>query len=78
MAALRSGISTVIIPKANEKDLEEIDQTVRGALRFVMVEQADEVLGEALAGDRMEESAHPPAVVEELSRPSLGITSLRQ
>ena len=29
MAALRSGIRTVIIPKDNVKDLEEIDQTVR-------------------------------------------------
>ena len=34
MAAKRNGIRTVIIPKENEKDLEEIDQTVRAALRF--------------------------------------------
>ena len=35
MAALRNGIKTVIIPRENEKDLEEIDQTVRKALHFI-------------------------------------------
>ena len=48
MAAYRNGIHTVIIPADNEKDLEEIDQTVRGALRFVTAEQVDSVLAEAL------------------------------
>ena len=48
MAALRNGIKTVIIPAENGKDLEEIDQTVRKALRFVLVDQAEQVLAEAL------------------------------
>ena len=48
MAAFRNGIRTVIIPADNEKDLEEIDQTVRGALQFHLVEQADQVLAIAL------------------------------
>ncbi|MGM9593194.1 MAG: endopeptidase La [Candidatus Onthomonas sp.] len=48
MAAYRNGIQTVIIPDENEKDLADIDQTVRGALRFVTVEQVDQVLAEAL------------------------------
>ena len=48
MAAYRSGIRTVLLPKDNEKDLEEIDQTVRAGLRFVPVEQVDQVLAEAL------------------------------
>ncbi len=49
MAALRNGVKTVIIPKGNEPDLEEIDQTVRAQLRFVPVETIDEVLAEALS-----------------------------
>ncbi|MCD8376949.1 MAG: endopeptidase La [Oscillospiraceae bacterium] len=53
MAALRSGIKTVLLPADNGKDLEEIDQTVRAALQFVEAEQVDEVLAEALV--------HPPA-----------------
>lgn len=48
MAAFRNGISTVIIPQDNVRDLEEIDQTVREALRFVPVSTIDEVLSEAL------------------------------
>lgn len=48
MAALRHGIHTVIIPKDNERDLEEIDQTVRNALNFVIAETADIVLMTAL------------------------------
>ena len=48
MAALRHGIRTVIIPKDNEKDLEEIDQTVRKALNFVSAQTVDAVLDTAL------------------------------
>lgn len=48
MAAFRNGIKTVIIPADNAKDLEEIDQTVRKALQFILVERADQVLSHAL------------------------------
>ena len=48
MAAKRNGIRTVIIPKENQRDLSEIDQTVRESLRFVPVETIDAVLAEAL------------------------------
>jgi ATP-dependent Lon protease len=48
MAALRHGIHTVIIPKDNERDLEEIDQTVRNRLHFVIAESVDTVLETAL------------------------------
>jgi len=48
MAALRNGVRTVIIPKDNEKDLEEIDQTVRKALHFVPVSTVDAVFSTAL------------------------------
>ena len=48
MAALRHGIQTVIIPKANERDLAEIDQTVRKSLNFITAETVDTVLEAAL------------------------------
>ena len=44
MAALRNQIGTVLIPRDNVRDLEEIDQTVRAALRFIPVETVDQVL----------------------------------
>ena len=50
MAALRNHISTVILPADNMKDLKEIDQTVRTALKFIPVHQADDVLAQALTG----------------------------
>ena len=48
MAAYRAGIRTVIIPKDNERDLQEIDQTVRAALNFVTAESVETVLETAL------------------------------
>ncbi len=48
MAALRHGVKTVIIPKANLRDLEEIDQTVRKSLNFITAEQVGTVLDAAL------------------------------
>ena len=48
MAALRHGIRTVIIPKDNERDLEEIDQSVRRQLNFVTASTVDTVLETAL------------------------------
>ena len=48
MAALRHGIKTVIIPKDNERDLQEIDQSVRKQLNFVLASQIDTVLETAL------------------------------
>ena len=48
MAALRHGISTVIIPEDNRRDLEEIDQTVRKQLNFITATTVDTVLDAAL------------------------------
>ena len=48
MAALRHGIRTVIIPKDNERDLAEIDQTVRNSLNIVTAQTIDTVLETAL------------------------------
>ena len=48
MAALRHGIKTVIIPADNQRDLNEIDQTVRSKLHFVIASHVDTVLETAL------------------------------
>ena len=55
MAAKRYGIHTVLIPKDNVRDLEEIDQTVRRALTFVPAKTVDTVLETAL--NRPQEAA---------------------
>jgi ATP-dependent Lon protease len=48
LAALRAGITEVLIPKANEKDLEDVPAEVRDRLQFRPVETIDDVLQEAL------------------------------
>ena len=48
LAAMRADISTVIIPKLNEKDLVDVPEEARQKLRFVPVETVEEVLAHAL------------------------------
>jgi len=48
LAANRIGISTIIFPKKNVKDLEEIPETVKKAIKYIPVETIDEVLKAAL------------------------------
>ena len=50
LAAHRAGLSTVILPARNEKDLDDLPQEVREALHFVLVEQVEQVFDAALVG----------------------------
>ncbi|HEX9015106.1 MAG TPA: endopeptidase La, partial [Chloroflexota bacterium] len=49
LAAHRAGIKTVILPKRNEDDLEDLPEQLRKEMEFVPVENVDEVLSRALA-----------------------------
>ena len=75
MAALRHGITTVIIPKDNEKDLNEIDQTVRKQLNFVVASTVDTVLDTALNRPAAAEPAMlsdiPAAVTKKSRKPAI-------
>lgn len=44
LAAHRAGITTVILPRENERDLEEIEKNVRKDLQFILVENMKEVI----------------------------------
>jgi ATP-dependent Lon protease len=59
LAAMRAGISTVIIPKLNEKDLVDVPEEAKQKLKFVPVENVDEVLAVALEQDGSSEPARP-------------------
>ena len=48
LAALRSGVKTVLIPQENEKDLADIPDNVKSALEIIPVNTMDEVLAKAL------------------------------
>ena len=49
LAALRGGVTTVLIPSENEKDLAEIPDNVKRGLELIVVSTVDEVLEHALA-----------------------------
>ena len=49
LAAHRAGLKQVILPKRNERDLDEIPEDVRGDMRFVLVENIEEALRAALS-----------------------------
>ena len=49
LAALRAGITTVFIPKENEKDLAEIPDNVKKHLKLIPVADVDDVIAQALA-----------------------------
>jgi ATP-dependent Lon protease len=48
LAAHRAGIETVILPRQNERDLEDVPAELRREMRFVPVDMAEEVLARAL------------------------------
>jgi ATP-dependent Lon protease len=69
LAAHRAGITTMIVPRKNEKDLSEIPIRVRRKLKFVLVEDMSEVLDTALRPEPVREAdpelgAPPPTEAE--------------
>lgn len=51
LAAHRAGLTHILIPKDNEKDLEDVPESVRNDLKITLVEHMDEVLKLALVRD---------------------------
>ena len=62
LAAERAGIGTVILPKENEADLDDLPDEVRASMQFVLAETIDDVLA----------AAFPAATVEEFPRAARG------
>src|ERR1700712_2379644 len=65
LAALRAGITTVFIPKDNEKDLAEIEEGVKKHLKIIPVAHVDEVIKQALnrTPEAIEWTEPPEAVI---------------
>ncbi|MBI5941843.1 MAG: endopeptidase La [Caulobacterales bacterium] len=73
LAALRSGVKTVLIPQENEKDLAEVPENVKRDLEIIPVSTIDQVLALALVGPltpiewtEADESIAAPAKVDEV------------
>ncbi len=63
LAAHRGGITRVLVPRENEKDIREIPRRVRDRMELILVDSADDVLRAALRLERPEEflrTAPPP------------------
>ena len=74
LAAHRAGIKTVILPKRNERDLEDLPDDVRSALTFVPVEQIDEAIKVIFLTE--EPKKKPPIPVpkkEQIQQPEVGL-----
>ena len=65
LAAHRAGVTTIILPKDNEKDLADIPKAVLDVLSLHLVESMDEVLAIALAGPLAGLIASPDVVAAE-------------
>ena len=57
LAALQAGISTVILPARNRKDVDEVPAEAREKLKFVFVEKVDEALAVATGREKIDETA---------------------
>jgi ATP-dependent Lon protease len=68
LAAMRAGISTVIIPKLNEKDLVDVPEEAKQKLKFVPVENVDEALSIALEKDAAQSTSEPKSPSSSVSK----------
>jgi ATP-dependent Lon protease len=56
LAAARAGITTVLLPSRNKKDLEDVPEAARKQVRFVWLERVDDAVAAALSTEEDEES----------------------
>jgi ATP-dependent Lon protease len=55
LGAVRAGISTIVLPKVNEADLEDLPEEIRSTLTFHLVEELGEALAHTLRGGEFRE-----------------------
>ena len=70
LAARRAGIRTVILPKRNEKDLDDVPANVREEMQFRFVDTMDEVLDVGLEPLTIPIDAKPAASFRQAATPS--------
>lgn len=58
LAAHRAGLKTVILPKRNARDLDDVPDEIRKAMQFVLVERIDEAIAKALSADDQSSETH--------------------
>ena len=56
LAAHRAGITTIILPRRNERDLEDVPEELRGEMEFIFADSAEDVVPRALSHGAAEPS----------------------
>jgi ATP-dependent Lon protease len=64
LAATRAGITTVLLPARNQKDLEDVPDAARKAVRFVWLERVDDAVAAALTAANEREQTPRPGSAE--------------
>jgi ATP-dependent Lon protease len=72
LAAVRAGITTVLLPERNKKDYEDVPEAARNAVRFVWLSTVDEAVAAALEPLPAPQSADAPALSDEQRRAAAG------
>ena len=72
LAAHRAGIFEAILPRANEKDIADLPEALRTAMKLHFVDQMDEVLKIALEGPLPELQEETPEALSAVNAPALG------
>jgi ATP-dependent Lon protease len=70
LAAKRAGLTTVVLPARNRKDMDEVPKHVRRGLKLVFVETMDDVLGAALKRPQPKRPAPKPPHIDSRLKPS--------
>jgi ATP-dependent Lon protease len=52
LAAHRNGLKTVILPKRNEQDVDDVPDEIKETMKFIFVDKVDDVLASALESGR--------------------------
>jgi ATP-dependent Lon protease len=60
LAAHRNGLRTVILPKRNEQDLDDVPEEIKKAMKFVFVDTVDDVIKSALEARKTEQTKKDP------------------
>jgi ATP-dependent Lon protease len=74
LAAHRSGLTTVILPKRNEQDVEDVPDEIRSSMKFIFAESVDDVLNAALESPVVESKKNARRRGDEKKSPHRKIT----
>jgi ATP-dependent Lon protease len=70
LAAYRAGITTIVLPRENEKDLDDLPEEIRNVLETHLVDDVDEVVRLALEGSPVATPPKPVAAETGTTPPS--------